>query len=386
MTTRATVGQKRLPPLWLSLAATEAGITGAFGVARWVGHFVSSPYEEDFRLNYIAARIGLTYGWSHIYDLDLQRQLNAGFAPPGIVIDSMHNFVTPPLLAWLLVPFTPFSVPMGFLLWTLLSLAALVAAWILVCPGKGIARLTLLFIAIAVWPMQYTFWLGQTATVSILCLAAAWWFLERKSWAPAGVAIALALFIKPQLVLLLPAALLVSGRWRPVAYCALASGVLAGISLVSLGSGGVSAYLSNVRFSEGNLIHSVMTFAWFGGRGPVATGIEVTAGLVALAFAWRRRDRLDVVFALGIVGSTASAFYLHEYDPAIWVLAAWILLRSRTSLPQQVWLVVGIAAAQLVAIGVFRPLLLWEAGWIVMLGAEPWLVAQGIRWRKPVAA
>jgi hypothetical protein len=359
----------------LSAAATSAGITAAFGIARWVEHFVSHPYEQDFRLNYVAAEIGLTHGWSHIYDLDLERQITASFAQAGIAIDSYHNYVTPPPLAWLLAPFTVFSVPTGFLVWAIVSLAALIAAWLLVSPGKGIARVTLLLIAVAFWPMHYTFWLGQTATISIALFALTWWLLERKRWAPAGVVMAIALFIKPQLLLLLPAALLVSGRWRPAMYCALAGGVLGVLSLVSLGQDGINSYITSVNFTKGNPIHSVLTFAWFG-RGPVATGLEVAAGVAALLLAWYRRDRLDLVFALGIVGSTASAFYLHEYDAAVLILPAWIVLRSRPSVPQQVWLLVGLAAAQLIAIGVFWPMVLWEAGWIAMLGFEPWLDAQ----------
>ena len=365
----------RLPPLWLSAAAVTAGITVAFGIARWVDHFVKNPYEEDFRLNYAAAEIGLTHGWSHIYDLDLERQLTASFAPVGVVIDSYHNYVTPPPLAWLLAPLTVFSIPTGFLIWTLLSLAVLIAAWWLVCPGKGLARVTLLLIALALWPMHYMFWLGQTTAISIALLALTWWLLERERWAPAGVVMAFALFIKPQLLLLLPVALLVSGRWRPALYCALASGILGAVSLLSLGQHGISTYVDSVNFTKGNPIHSVLTFAWFG-RGPVATGLEVIAGVAALVLAWYRRDRLDLVFALGIVGSTASAFYLHEYDSAVFVLPAWIVLRSRPSLPQQAWLLVGIIAAQLIAIGVFRPMVIWEAGWIGMLGIEPWLAGQ----------
>jgi len=359
----------------LSAAATAAGITAAFGIARWIEHFVTHPYEQDFRLNYVAAEIGLTHGWSHIYDLDLERQITASFAQAGIVIDSYHNYVTPPPLAWLLAPFTVFSVPTGFLVWAIVSLAALIAAWWLVCPGKGIARVALLLIAVAFWPMHYTFWLGQTATISIAMLALTWWFLERERWAPAGVVMAIALFIKPQLLLLLPVALLVSGRWKPALYCAVAGGILGVLSLVSLGQDGINSYITSVNFTKGNPIHSVLTFAWFG-RGLVATGLEVTAGVAALLLAWYRRDRMDLVFALGIVGSTASAFYLHEYDAAVFVLPAWIVLRSRPSVPQQVWLLVGLAAAQLIAIGVFWPMVLWEAGWIAMLGLEPWLVAQ----------
>lgn len=366
---------KRLPPLWLSVAALTAGFTAAFGVARWVNHFLTDPYEQDFRLNYVAAKIGLTYGWSHIYDLDLERRLAANFPYPGNVIDSMHNYVTPPLLAWIVTPFTVFSIPTGFLVWTLFSVAALIAAWWLVSPGKGLGRVTLLLIALAIWPIHYTFWLGQTATLSILFLAVCWWMMERQRWAPAGAAIALALFIKPQLVLLLPLALLLSRRWKPVLYFALTAGMLGVISLALLGSHGIASYNSSVAYTQTNLIHSVMTYAWFG-RGAVATIIELGLGGVALGLAWYRRDRMDLVFALGIVASTASAFYLHEYDPAVFVLSAWILLHSRLSLPHQVWLILGIGTAQLIAIGVFKPMLLWEAGWIGILGLEPWLAAQ----------
>jgi len=373
--TRAGATETRLPPLWLSAAAITAAITAAFGVARWVEHFVSNPYEEDFRLNYVAAQIGLSRGWSHIYDLDLERQFTARFAPIGVAIDSYHNYVTPPLLAWLLAPFTLIPLPAGLLVWTFLSLAALVAAWWLVCPGEGLARVTLLLIALALWPMHYMFWLGQTTAVSIALLAVTWWLLERERWAPAGAVMALAMFIKPQLLLLLPVALLVSGRWRPVIYFALASAILGVISLISLGQHGVDSYFSSVNFTRANPIHSVLTFTWFG-RGPVATGLELTVGLLALALAWYRRDRMDLVFALGIVGSTASASYLHEYDAAAFVLPAWIVLRSRPSVPQRAWLLIGVVAAQLIAIGVFRPMVLWEAGWIGMLGAEPWLAAQ----------
>src|SRR5207302_10781043 len=70
------------------------------------------------------------------------------------------------------------------------------------------------------------------------------------------------------------------------------------------------------------------------------------------------------------------AFHRLGYDPAVWVLPGWIVLGSKPSIPQRAWLVAGIAAAQLTSIGIFKPLLVWEAGWILMLGMEPWLAAQ----------
>jgi hypothetical protein len=277
-----------------------------------------------------------------------------------------------------MAPLTIFPLPTAYLIWTLVSLAALIGAWWLVCPGKGLARVTLLLIAIALYPVHYTFWLGQSGMLTIAGLALTWWFLVRERWAAAGAVLALTMFLKPQLLLLLPVALLITGRWKPVLYCALVGALLAAISVVSLGSQGIDSWTRSVAYTAPSPIHSVLTFAYLFGRGPVATAVEVAAGVIALALAWYRRDRLDLVFALGVVGTTASAFYFHEYDPAILIVPAWIVLGSSPSMVQRAWLLVGIAAAQFIALGMPIPMLLWEAGWIALLGIEPW-VARRVR-------
>ena len=41
------------------------------------------------------------------------------------------------------------------------------------------------------------------------------------------------------------------------------------------------------------------------------------------------------------------------------------------SLPQGLWLLLGVLAAQLIAIAIFKPMLVWEAGWILLLGLVP---------------
>jgi hypothetical protein len=363
---------RRLPPLWISAVALVATLTAADGLVRRISHFVEQPYDNDFRLNYVAAKIGLTYGWSHIYDLDLEQRVMSEVTPYTNGINTMHMYTTPPPLAWLHVPFLLLPIPAGFVVWTILTTALVVFAWWLVCPGKGMPRVTLLLIAFALWPMYYAFTIGQTVMITMACLASCWWFLERKRWALAGGALAVALLIKPQLVLLLPIALVVSGRWEPILYCAMSAGVLGLISLVSIGAHGIGAYEASLRYTETNVFHGILTFAWFG-RGVVATSIEVALGAVGIGLAWYRHERMDIVFALGIVGSTASAFYLHEYDVPVFLVPAWILLRSRPSAVQLGWLVLGILCAQLIAIGVIRPILLWEAGWIGLLGLEPWL-------------
>jgi hypothetical protein len=227
--------------------------------------------------------------------------------------------------------------------------------------------------------MHYQFWLGQWVVACLALLAVSWWLLERDRQVLAGIVLAIPFFFRPQDALLLPVALLVSGRWKPVAAFAATGCVIGAVTAASLGWSGISTWLSIVAQIKADPSQAPLTYSVIFGQGWLATGIEVALGIVALALAWYRRARPDLVFALGLVGSTASASYLHEYDVAILVLPAWIVLRSRPSLPQQVWLIVGIAAAQFISIGMPTPMLLWEPGWIALLGLEPFLQRLDVR-------
>ena len=364
---------QRLPPLWLSASALAAAITVVFGVQRWIDHFVHAPDAEDYRLHLVAARVGLQYGWSRIYDLDLMRAASAGLGSVGSLVDTDHVFMSPPPAAWMVLPLTPLPLTTGYLVWTLISLAAFIAAWWLVVPGSRLARLTVLFVSLAIWPVHYQFWLGQWVVATLALLAFSWWLLDRGRWLAAGVVLGLSLCFKPQDVLLVPVALLVSGRWKPVAVAAVTSGAVAAWSLLTLGQAGVGNWLNILSQIHADPYQAPMTYSSLFGRGPVTTAVELSLGAIALALAWYRRDRLDLVFALGLVGSTAAATYLHEDDIAVLVLGAWLVLRTQPSVPQRVWLLAGIAAAQFLAIGLPIPMLLWEPGWIAMLGLEPWL-------------
>jgi hypothetical protein len=365
--TALSAQHQRLPPLWLAASAVASAIVVAFGVARWTDHFLSDPNREDFRLHLIAARIGLAGGWSHIYDIALQKAASAGIGP----IDSMHVFVSPPPSAWMVVPLAWLPVPAGYLIWTLISLAALIAAAWLVCPGPRLVRGTVLLVSLGLWPVHYQFWLGQWTAATLALLALCWWLLESRRWALAGVALALAFCLKPQDCLLVPLALLVSGRWRPVAAFAVAGAFIAALSAATLGPDGIRALLDDLGLVRADPFNAPMTYSYILGQTWRATAVEVGLGLGALALAWYRRDRIDLVFALGLVGTTASATYVHEDDMAVLVLGAWIILRSQPSVSQRVWLLAGIAAAQFIAIGMPLPMLLWEPVWIVLLGLEP---------------
>ncbi len=374
----------RLPPIWLASSTVAAAIAVAFGVARWIDHFRADPNAEDFRVWIVAARVGIAHGWNHLYDFDLQKAASAGLGPVGSLVDARHLYVSPPPAAWLVVPLTPLPIWAAYLIWTAVCLAAFVGAGWLVCPGASLTRITLILVSLALWPVHYQFWLGQWVVETLVLLAVSWWFLDHGRWAPAGVVLALAFGAKPQLAALIPVALLVSGRWKPVAAFAVTCALLAAASAISLGPSGMNAWYQAVTLARNDPQSSPLAYSYLFGRDWLATSLEGALGAAALFLAWYRRERLDLVFALGIVGTTASATYLHEDDMAILVLAAWIVLRSAPSLPQRIWLLVGVAVAQLIAIGLAGPMLLWEPVWIVLLGAEPWFTRHRVIEAAPV--
>jgi len=363
----------QLPPLWLAISATTAGITVAFGVQRWIDHFLTDPVGQDLHLHLVGARVGLTYGWSHIYDIGLQRRVAAGLGPTGSLIDSMHLFISPPPTAWMLAPLAWQPPAVSYLAWTVLSLCAFVPAGWLIIPGPRFAKITVLLVSLALWPVHYQFWAGQTVVATLVLMALAYWLLERERWVLCGFAMAAAFCFKPQDALLVPVALLITGRWQPVAVFSAVGAAMAVTWAFTLGPSGLVSWHNDLSIIQADPSNSPLTYSYLIGRNPTTTVIEVALGLAALGFAWYRRERLDLVFCLGLVGSTMSAGYLHEFDIAILVLGAWIALRARPSVSQRLWLLVGIAAAQFIALGQPVPILLWEPVWMLLLGLEPWL-------------
>lgn len=355
------------------MSAVTAGITVVFGVQRWIDHFLNDPSAQDLYLHLVAARIGLTRGWSHIYDIGLQSQVARSIGPHGRIIDSMHLFISPPPTAWMMVPLAWQAPAVSYLAWTVLTLIAFVAAGWLIVPGHRFARATVLLASLAVWPVHYQFWEGQTVVATLALMGFAYWLLERERWVACGLVMAAAFCFKPQDVLLVPVALLIAGRWKPVAVFAAAGAGIVILWAATLGPVGISAWLRDLSIVQSDPHNSPLTYSYLLGRGGAAAATEAALALAALGLAWYRRARVDLVFCLGLVGSTMSAGYLHEFDVAILVLGAWIALRAGSSVSQRCWLLVGIAAVQLIALGQPVPVLAWEPAWMLLLGLEPWL-------------
>ena len=69
----------------------------------WVLHqLVVGPNQpQDFDYYYQAAQIGLAHGWSHIYDVGLQRAFYDTLAIPNDQFHWARMFVSLPPMAWI---------------------------------------------------------------------------------------------------------------------------------------------------------------------------------------------------------------------------------------------------------------------------------------------
>jgi hypothetical protein len=345
----------------------------------WIAYFViRSPVHEDVRMNYVAAEAGLRYGWSTIYDQTVLRALSAGFPGAAQIIDNQKTFASTPLVAWLFAPLTVFSEPVAYVLWTLLSVAALVLAWHIAAPYKGLAKLTLLLLAVGLAPVFINFYFGQPNMILMALVAAGWWFCTKDHPLAAGAALALATFIKPQAVIFIPAALLVTGRYRLVASWAAGCIVLGIATALALGPSGLIGWWHALRGIQGLRVNTEFTLVHLLGSGPLTYVLWGLQGATALLIAWWRRRELEIVFAAAVLGTAATASYFHMADYCNLVLAGWLVLRTSPPLWHRLWLLVGVLTMQLMdyqpddlqPITWHTPQLIWDAAWLGILAVS----------------
>lgn len=381
------------PPLWLAAAAVACAWGALYSAALWTFLFVRRPIHEDARMTYVAAEAGLRYGWSNIYDQGTLRALSAGFPAPDNVINPVLTYLNPPLEAWLYAPLTVFSEPVAYVIWTLVSLAALWFAWWIAAPYDGVAKLAMLLLAVALWPVMLVFYFGQPDALVIALLALAWWLLKRNSAYGAGAALAVASFLKPQAVGLVPVVLLVSGRFRPVVGWLVGCAVLGVLTVLNLQGHGLSAWFQALALGRAEPTHVEYTLAHFFGFGALTYVLWAVQGAVVLAVAWRRRAELEIVFAAGVLGTTALAFHFHELDYSLLVIPAWLFLRTSPPVWQRAFLLPGIVTMQVLTYGpqttdavgdvlTHAPQLVWDAAWlgVLLVGTVPaWSAAGKIR-------
>jgi hypothetical protein len=328
-------GPARRRNLLIAAGAVTAVIFACFDLYQWALAYASDNFHNDLTFYYAAARIGLTHGWPSIYDLRMQQEALDALGS-RIQIAELARYISPPPVAWAALPLTLLPFQAAYAVWSALLLLALVGTWYLAAPGTGRPRLIHIAAALAWLPVIYGLQLGQPELFVALGVAGCYALLRtgRPVWA--GVALG-ALVLKPQLAFLVPAALLVSGRYRAFAGSAMAIGLLVLAAMLVVGPGGVSAYEQRLSFAAGVPVNRELTIAPFVGNLAAARVVQAAIAIWALALVYRfRRRGHEWLFVPALVGGIAASPYLHLDDLVMMGLAAWLYLRTSPT-PRWSW-------------------------------------------------
>src|SRR3989442_15869562 len=219
--------------LWAAAGLWGGSLLLAFNLYAAIATYIPQyQVRNDFRLIYGAALNGWQNGYGHLYDLAAQKAVVEGLGAGTY----WSPFLNPPTLAWIATPFLVLPFEIALVLWTLLIVAAALLAWRLAAPGGGLTRAAHLALFLGLFPTAFGLMVGQPVALVAAAVAMAWWLADRKRPVLAGLALSL-IAIKPQLALLVPLCLLVSGHRRTfgVWLAATAGRAAAGPGLPGLG-------------------------------------------------------------------------------------------------------------------------------------------------------
>jgi hypothetical protein len=351
-------------------AAAAAVAAAGYDLKIWIDGYLADNFHNDVTFYIAGARVGLSHGWSNLYDLNLQQEQLAAIGS-AIRVAQLARYVSPPPLAWLMVPLTPLPFRLAYWLWSLLLLMALGLTWKLAAPGQGRIRLIHLAAAIGWLPVIYGLTLGQPVLFVAAGVAGCYALLLRDRQVAAGAAISL-LVLKPQVAFLVPAALLVTGRWRAFSAAAVVLIVLAILSALALGANGVAVYEQRLSFASTVHENQSQTLAPLIGNLQATRAAQAVVALWTLGLAYRLRARgPGVILAVALVGGLAASPYVHWGDLTMLGLAGWLYLRSTS----QRWGWIFVLALAIAAEGFpfwgAAPVLAGELGALALLAIFP---------------
>jgi hypothetical protein len=355
--------------LW-AVAGLWTGVllTGFNLYAAAVTYIPQFRVRNDFRLVYGAALTAWRQGYAHLYDLDAQRQTVEGLGAGTY----WSPFLNPPPLVWLATPFTAVPFEVAILLWTVLIVLAALFAWWVAAPGDRLVRSAHLALFVGLFPTAFGLMVGQPVALVAAAVAGSWWLAERNRPVLAGLVLSLTA-IKPQLALLVPLCLLVSGHRRMFAAWLVATAVMVVAALALLGADGLQRYREVLALAS--QWEPTRRYAISGplGLGPQVYAVEVIVVGLALVAAWRQRGLGTArPIATGVVASLLFTPYVGFQDFAVLVVAGWLLIRSGASVAQTALLVVGYALLELALVVLAVPILIAEAALLLsFLAPQP---------------
>jgi hypothetical protein len=282
----------------------------------------------DFHTYMAAARVGLGQGWSHIYDQVAVAREQKNLVPQQWT----QPFLSPPPVAWLVAPLTALPYEAAYVVWALVTFAALACAFSWASISHGLNRYVAVVGALAPWWVMHAVNLGQVVPLVAAAVVVAWRLLRDRRDVAAGLVLA-AVLLKPNTAVLVPFVLLVTGRLRAfVAWLAAAAAVLVAAAVL-LGPHGMSGYVADLTGqlpagADALTLHGALGV---GGLGAAALRVLIAVGVFAGAY--RLRAEKGAV-PLALVGSLLIAPYLHASDLCVLAAAAWMTWEER---PAPAW-------------------------------------------------
>ena len=291
-----------------------------------------------------------------LYDLDLQRQVQAGIevAAGTPAADRITlAFDNPPPAALLFAPLAALPPALAFLLWTLLNLGCLLAVCLPALRREGMpppARAELPPNCLVFWPVFLWLFSRQMIGPVLLLYALAVRCLERGAEGRAGAALALLAAVKPQYALVLLLIVLVRWRRRALASALGAGAALGLLSLALVGLGGVGAYLAELARlgafagDRAYLIDPAAMINWRAlllalapglpdGPGLLLTNALAAATVLAALAAWRGPWRPGMpLFRRQVLAATAAvllaAYHSHIHGAALLLVPFLLFLEA----------------------------------------------------------
>jgi glycosyl transferase family 87 len=355
--TGAAVGERVSPERrkrWfrISLATFLAYMT-IFNLYQVWSAFPHKLIESDFRIWYAAAEIGPRWGWSHLYDIDIQRIAVESVWPGSRYL----LFANPPPAAWVMLPFTLLPFGAALALWTVLSVALLVAVSQAYAGPERWSKAVFVMSALGFLP---TFVMVEAAPLSPVVFGAAAacaLLLRRGREIAAGLVLSL-IIVKPNIALLVPVAILAAGHLRAFVAWLAATVLMGVISVITIGTHGFLSFIAvNLSLYEETYHLNYSLADLLGGAAPFAIAAGVTVALLLAAAYTNRKSAPEVCVAAGIA---SSLLINHHLTPADFTL---LLI--------PVWIVINVASAPHLRVVAFA---LWAAGWASSIGFA-WPVA-----------
>jgi alpha-1,2-mannosyltransferase len=294
---------------------------------------IDAVIGRDFLNIWMGGRAALAGGPAAWFDANTYNAVIRALLEPNPLNDYRYYWSYPPDIVLFTWPFGLMPFLVAYVAWCVSGLVAFVA----VAHAGGVERRNLLFVALAPAVMVTVFF-GQNGLVTAALLVGGLTALYRRP-VLAGVLFGI-LTIKPQLGILLPVMLVLTGRWRTIATAGATVVVLVVVTAALYGTDVWVEYLRKVGAQQawlldhavGNLVPSVLFAARELGL-PVS--VARTAQAIESAFAlgavvWTFYRQRDEVLSLCLFVTAIFLFtpYSFCYDM---VMLAWAaaLLRQR---------------------------------------------------------